>query len=245
MLSVRGIKMKKRLTTILAVVICLVGLGVLLYPTICNYINIWKQTRLIDEYNRMVEELEKEKLEEMLEAARAYNKKLYELGISFENIKGNLNAPTVNGQGYEEILNVDGNGVMGYVVIDKINVKLAISHGTEEDVLHDGVGHLEGTSFPVGGENTHAVLFGHRGLPSAKLFTDLDQMETGDIFQIYILGQVLNYQVDQILVVEPGDTEALQIVEGKDYVTLVTCTPYAVNTHRLLIRGVRVEDAES
>lgn len=235
--------MKKCVTRILAIVICLMGLGVLLYPTISDYINIWKQTRLIDEYNRKVEELEREKREEMLAAARAYNEKLYELRISFENIEDNVNAPTVDGQGYEELLNVDGNGVMTYVYIEKINVRLAVSHGTEDDVLQDGVGHLIGTSLPVGGENTHAVLFGHRGLPSAKLFTDLDQIEVGDTFQIYVLDRVLNYQVDQILVVEPGETEELQIMDGKDYVTLVTCTPYAVNTHRLLIRGVRIEDA--
>ncbi len=234
--------MKKRLSTILAIVICLVGLGVLLYPTISNYINVWKQSRKIAEYNSTMEELEREKRETMLAAARAYNAKLVELGFSFDNIEGKEDILTINGQRYEELLDVDGNGIMGYVVIDKINVRLAISHGTEEDVLLDGVGHLEGTSLPVGGESTHAALFGHRGLPSAKLFTDLDQIEVGDTFQIYVLDNVLTYQVDQILVVEPDDAEALQIEEGKDYVTLVTCTPYSVNTHRLLIRGVRVEE---
>lgn len=234
--------MKKRLSTILAIVICLVGLGVLLYPTISNYINVWKQSRKIAEYNSTMEELEREKRETMLAAARAYNAKLVELGFSFDNIEGKEDILTINGQRYEELLNVNGNGIMGYVVIDKINVRLAISHGTEEDVLLDGVGHLEGTSLPVGGESTHAALFGHRGLPSAKLFTDLDQIEVGDTFQIYVLDNVLTYQVDQILVVEPDDAEALQIEEGKDYVTLVTCTPYSVNTHRLLIRGVRVEE---
>lgn len=234
--------MKKRLSTILAIVICLVGLGVLLYPTISNYINVWKQSRKIAEYNSTMEALEREKRETMLAAARAYNAKLVELGFSFDNIEGKEDILTINGQRYEELLNVNGNGIMGYVVIDKINVRLAISHGTEEDVLLDGVGHLEGTSLPVGGESTHAALFGHRGLPSAKLFTDLDQIEVGDTFQIYVLDNVLTYQVDQILVVEPDDAEALQIEEGKDYVTLVTCTPYSVNTHRLLIRGVRVEE---
>ena len=149
---------------------------------------------------------------------------------------------SVNGQNYDQLLNINGNGVMGYVIIEKIGVRLAISHGTEDEVLHDGVGHLKGSSLPVGGESTHAALFGHRGLPSALLFTDLDQMEIGDYFQVNILGRVLNYQVDQILVIEPHETDPLEIVEGKDYVTLVTCTPYAVNTHRLLIRGVRVEE---
>lgn len=234
--------MRRRLSVVLAVIVCLTGLGVLLYPTISNYWNVWKQSRLISEYEKKVEELDTEEYTEIYDAARVYNEKLYQLGVSFSAVDTYDEKLTVNGQGYDDLLNINGNGVMGYVVIDKINVRLAISHGTEDNVLHDGVGHLKGSSLPVGGENTHAALFGHRGLPSALLFTDLDQMEIGDRFQINVLGKVLNYQVDQILVVEPQETDPLEIEEGKDYVTLVTCTPYAVNTHRLMIRGVRVED---
>lgn len=234
--------MRRRLPVVLAVIVCLTGLGVLLYPTVSNWWNLWMQSRLISEYERKVEELDTEEFTEIYDAARIYNEKLYQLGISFADVDANDERLSVDGQNYDQLLNINGNGVMGYVVIDKIGVRLAISHGTEDAVLHDGVGHLEGSSLPVGGENTHAALFGHRGLPSALLFTDLDQMETGDYFQVNVLGRILNYQVDQILVIEPSETQPLEIVEGKDYVTLVTCTPYAVNTHRLLIRGIRVEE---
>lgn len=227
---------------ILAVIVCIAGLGVLLYPTVSNWWNLWMQSKLISEYERKVEELDEKEYTEIYEAARIYNEKLYQLGLSFADIDANDERLKVNGQGYDQLLNISGNGVMGYVVIDRIDVRLAISHGTEEEVLHDGVGHLEGSSLPVGGVNTHAALFGHRGLPSALLFTDLDQIEIGDCFEVNVLGRVLNYQVDQILVIEPEETDPLEIEEGKDYVTLVTCTPYAVNTHRLLIRGVRVDN---
>ena len=234
--------MRRRLPVVLAAIVCLAGLGGLLYPTISNWWNLWMQSRLITEYERKVEELDTEQFTEIYDAAKAYNEKLFQLGISFANVDANDERLSVNGQNYDQLLNINGNGVMGYVIIEKIGVRLAISHGTEDEVLHDGVGHLKGSSLPVGGESTHAALFGHRGLPSALLFTDLDQMEIGDYFQVNILGRVLNYQVDQILVIEPHETDPLEIVEGKDYVTLVTCTPYAVNTHRLLIRGVRVEE---
>lgn len=234
--------MKRRLPVILAVIVCIAGLGVLLYPTISNWWNLWMQSKLISEYERKVETLDTEEFTEIYDAARIYNEKLYQLGISFANVDANDERLSVNGQNYDQLLNINGNGVMGYVIIDKIGVRLAISHGTEDEVLHDGVGHLKGSSLPVGGENTHSALFGHRGLPSALLFTDLDQIEIGDYFQVNVLGKLLNYQVDQILVVEPQETEPLEIEEGKDYVTLVTCTPYAVNTHRLMIRGVRTED---
>ncbi len=234
--------MRRRLPVVLAAIVCLAGLGVLLYPTISNWWNLWMQSRLITEYERKVEELDTEQFTEIYDAARIYNEKLFQLGISFANVDANDERLNVDGQNYDQLLNINGNGVMGYVIIEKIGVRLAISHGTEDEVLHDGVGHLKGSSLPVGGESTHAALFGHRGLPSALLFTDLDQMEIGDYFQVNILGRVLNYQVDQILVIDPHETDPLEIVEGKDYVTLVTCTPYAVNTHRLLIRGVRVEE---
>ena len=234
--------MRRRLPVVLAAIVCLAGLGVILYPRISNWWNLWMQSMLITEYERKVEELDTEQFTEIYDAAKAYNEKLFQLGISFANVDANDERLSVNGQNYDQLLNINGNGVMGYVIIEKIGVRLAISHGTEDEVLHDGVGHLKGSSLPVGGESTHAALFGHRGLPSALLFTDLDQMEIGDYFQVNILGRVLNYQVDQILVIEPHETDPLEIVEGKDYVTLVTCTPYAVNTHRLLIRGVRVEE---
>ena len=234
--------MRRRLPMVLAVIVCIAGLGVLLYPTISNWWNLWMQSKLISEYERKVEELDEEEFTEIYEAARIYNEKLYQLGLSFADIDANDERLKVNGQGYDQLLNISGNGVMGYVVIDKIDVRLAISHGTQEEVLHDGVGHLEGSSLPVGGVNTHTALFGHRGLPSALLFTNLDQIEIGDYFEVNVLGKVLNYRVDQILVIEPEETDPLEIEEGKDYVTLVTCTPYAVNTHRLLIRGVRVEE---
>lgn len=234
--------MRRRLPMILAVIVCIAGLGVLLYPTISNWWNLWMQSKLISEYERKVAELDEMEYTEIYEAAKIYNEKLYQLGLSFADIDANDERLKVNGLGYDQLLNISGNGVMGYVVIDKIDVRLAISHGTDEEVLHDGVGHLEGSSLPVGGVNTHAALFGHRGLPSALLFTNLDQIEIGDCFEVNVLGKVLHYQVDQILVIEPEETDPLEIEEGKDYVTLVTCTPYAVNTHRLLIRGVRVEE---
>ena len=178
----------------------------------------------------------------MLEAARQYNQELLgniELLDPFSPIKKEVDAR------YQSLLNTNEAGMMGYIRIPKIKVELPVYHGTEETVLQSGVGHFEGTSLPVGGESTHTVLTGHRGLPSKLLFTDMDELTEGDIFYIKILGETLAYQIDQILTVEPEDTKALTIVPGMDYATLVTCTPYAVNTHRLLVRGVRIPYEEA
>ena len=173
----------------------------------------------------------------MLIKAREYNSSLSSTKI----VDVFQNPVQTNSSEYLSILNVDDNGMMGYISIPKIDVRIPIYHGTSSDILQKGVGHLEGSSLPVGGESTHAILSAHRGLPSSRLFTDLDQLKEGDIFYIYVLDEVLAYQVDQVLVTEPSETEALKIVDGKDYITLVTCTPYAVNTHRLLVRGERIE----
>jgi sortase A len=196
--------------------------------------NLWnqhKQNRLIDNYTTKVAELQEEEKSEARSAAEAYNNTL--AGISDD---ASLDEDT-----YNALLNIDGSGIMGYLEVPKIDVRLAIYHGTGEDALENGVGHLEDTSLPVGGSSTHCVLSGHRGLPSAKLFTDLDKLENGDLFYIYILGETLAYEVDQVLVVEPTQVDALKITPGQDYVTLLTCTPYGVNSHRLLVRGHRTE----
>jgi sortase A len=196
--------------------------------------NLWnqhRQNRLIDNYTTKVAELQEEEKSEARSAAEAYNNTL--AGISDD---ASLDEDT-----YNALLNIDGSGIMGYLEVPKIDVRLAIYHGTGEDALENGVGHLEDTSLPVGGSSTHCVLSGHRGLPSAKLFTDLDKLENGDLFYIYILGETLAYEVDQVLVVEPSQVDALKITPGQDYVTLLTCTPYGVNSHRLLVRGHRTE----
>lgn len=233
-------KMKKCIPFVLFFLMGFTGLGILLYPTLSNYRNERMQEKMVDEYRKKAEALEQAAYDEMVSQADRYNEKLFSEGIDFEYIK-NYQAELENeGLIYEQILKVEDSTVMGYLMIDKLDLCLTIGYGTSDEVLENSVGHMEGTSLPVGGTNTHAVLFGHRGLPSAKLFTDLDQMEVGDRFEIHVLNRSLTYEVDQILVVTPEITENLKIEEGKDYVTLVTCTPYAVNTHRLLIRGVRV-----
>lgn len=195
----------------------------------------------IDTYQEQVQKLKDEQCEQIFAKAQEYNETLVRQDISFENIKSGRETLKEQGLEYEELLNVDSSGMMGYLVIDKINLELPVSHGQSERVLKYGVGHLEGSSLPVGGESTHAVLFGHRGLPSAKLFTDLDQLEIGDTIEMHILNRTLTYEVDRILVVEPEETDDLQIAEGQDFITLVTCTPYGVNSHRLLVRATRVQ----
>ena len=222
---------------ILIVICLLAGSGFLLYPTVGDVINAGKNKKEIDAYSAAVEALSEDEKNTILSKAQAYNTAHTDNVIT--------DAFTEEGQldeAYEKLLNVTGDGMMGYLDIPKINVHLAIYHGTGNDVLQDGVGHLEGTSLPIGGTGTHAVLAGHRGLPSARLFTDLDQIETGDIFSLRILDEELTYEVDQINVVEPYETEDLAIDPQQDYVTLVTCTPYGVNTQRLLIRGYRIEN---
>lgn len=230
-------KKKGYLTTIMLILIFLAGLSLLLYPTVSNYINSLHQSRAIADYAGSVANLDDNTYEKLLTDAINYNTDLSRNGSS----------PIVTEQKreqYEQLLNVSGNGIIGYIEIPMIGCSLPIYHGTEETILQVAVGHIDWSSLPVGGESSHCVLSGHRGLPSSKLFTDLDKLSTGDTFMLCVLKETLTYEVDQILIVDPQDTTALQIVSGKDYCTLVTCTPYGINTHRLLIRGHRIENAE-
>ena len=227
--------MKKVLPVLAVVLIFVLGLGIMLYPTIANYVNARSQTVAIDHYEEAAR-ANAAYYEGLLEQAQAFNREIFENG-------GLVNLTDEQKAAYETLLNLNGDGVMGYIEIPRLELKLSIGHGTEEDVLQRMVGHIEGSSLPVGGESTHAVLSAHRGLPTAKLFSDLDLMQVGDRFTIHTLNQMLTYQVDQITVILPEEIEALAIEPGRDYVTLMTCTPYAVNTHRLLVRGVRVEEA--
>ena len=229
--------MRKHLSTILLVFILLIGLSLLLYPTVSDYWNSFHQTRAIATYAENVAKLDNNQYDQLWEDARAYNE-----ALCFRSNPYYLSEEQK--AQYESLLDVSGLGVMGYIEIPEIDVSLPIYHGTEESVLQVAVGHLDWTSLPVGGESTHCVLSGHRGLPSAKLFTNLDKLREGDTFLLRILDEVLTYEVDQILIVEPHEIDALKIVEGKDYCTLVTCTPYGVNTHRLLVRGHRIENLE-
>jgi len=223
--------MKKHLPTILAILVFLVGLSVLLYPTISNLVNERNSSKIIENYDDKVKSISAKDYSAVLKAAYKYNEKLAD----------SISLPKIGGlDGYQKLLNISGNGIMGYIAFANINIKLPIYHGTDEALLETGVGHMSQSSLPVGGPSTHAVITGHRGLPSAKLFTDLDKVVVGDVFYIYILNEILAYRVDQIITVEPDNTEALRIFKGKDYVTCVTCTPYGINTHRLLIRGKRV-----
>ncbi len=206
----------------------------MLYPTIASYFNQEKYSEMFSNYNELSYA---DTYEKQLKLAKEYNKQL--MSVNIQDIF--INPQIGNSSTYLNLLNINEDGVMGYIEIPKIDVKLPIYHGTSSEVLQKGVGHLEGSSLPVGGKGTHAILSAHRGLPTAKLFTDLNQLQKEDKFYIRILGKILVYEVDQILVVEPNQTDALMIDENKDYITLVTCTPYAVNTHRLLVRGVHVE----
>ena len=228
-------KKKGNFLNILLVLVFLVGLSLLLYPSVSDYWNSFHQTRAIATYSEEVANLENEQYDELWAAAQQYNRSLTERGNAYVLSEEQKEA-------YEELLDVSGLGVMGYIEIPEIDVSLPVYHGTEESVLQIAVGHLDWSSLPVGGESTHCVLSGHRGLPSAKLFTNLDKLTEGDIFLLRVLDEVLTYEVDQILIVEPQETGALRIEEGKDYCTLVTCTPYGINTHRLLVRGHRIEN---
>lgn len=235
--------MKRKFLNILFGLIFLTGFGILTYPTISDQWNTYRQSRLISSYEEAVSTLEPEDYSREWELARSFDDSLVRNNI-YGDVFGDLEED-LTGTEYWKVLNIAGDGVMGYLSIPKINIKLSVYHGTAEDVLQTGVGHLNGTKLPIGGESTHSVLSAHRGLPSARLFTDIDQMERGDKFYIHILDDTLAYEVDQILdMVDKDDMEtleeALQIVPGEDYVTLFTCTPYAVNSHRLLVRGTRV-----
>ena len=231
-------KKKSNIINILLVLIFLAGLSLLLYPSVSDYWNSLHQSRAIASYAEEVANLNQEEYERIWNAACEYN-------ASLADRENKYLLSDEQKKEYEELLNVSGLGVMGYIEIPSIKCSLPIYHGTEESILQIAIGHLEWSSLPVGGESTHCVLSGHRGLPSAKLFTDLDKLEEGDIFLLRVLDETLTYEVDQILIVEPEETEALEIEEGKDYCTLVTCTPYGINSHRLLVRGHRVENQAS
>lgn len=229
--------MKKHIINALLILIFLIGLSLLLYPTVSDWWNSLHQTRAIASYSETVASMDNSVYDEIWQSAERYNADMLAAGTRWTLSDEELEA-------YNAELNVGGNGVMGYIEIPKINVSLPIYHGTDANVLQIAVGHIEGSSLPVGGESTHCVLSGHRGLPSAKLFTNLDQMEIGDIFMIQVLNETLTYEVDQILIVLPYELDALKISEGEDLCTLVTCTPYGVNSHRLLVRGHRIENRE-
>ena len=224
-------------STIILVAIFLVGLIVLLYPTISDFWNEKRQSKAVMNYDDLIVDLTPEDYSAFFEQADAYNKKLRSMPFPFMNHEDIA-------EEYYNTLDVNGDGMMGYITIDKIKVQLPVYHGTSDKVLNSAVGHVEGSSIPVGGESTHSVLSAHRGLPSAKLFTNLDKVEIGDIFTIKILDKIITYQVDQILIVLPHETDALKVEAGKDYCTLVTCTPYGINTHRMLVRGTRIENIE-
>ena len=228
--------MKKiKISTIVLILIFLTGLSLLLYPTVSNCWNLLHQSRAVVEYSSQVEELDEELYEKIWEKAVQYNQDLADRPDRFEMTEEEK-------QEYERLLNVSGNGIMGYIEIPAIDCSLPVYHGTNEAVLQTSIGHLEGSSLPTGGKGTHCVVSGHRGLPSARLFTDLDKLKEGDLFILKVLDRTLTYEVDQILTVDPYDMEALEINPQADYCTLVTCTPYGINTHRLLVRGHRVEN---
>lgn len=239
--------MKKKLPKIFIGLIFIIGLGIMLYPIISNLYIEHHQGNIIDEYNKTVESMPDDTLEKEREKAEGYNKMLTGNMIITDPFDPEAQKKLEENSDYYNILNIGNDNIIGYIKIPKINVSLPIYHGTSEDVLKRGVGHLQNTSFPIGGEGTHAVLSGHTGLSSAKLFTDLDKLEEGELFFIEVLGEKLAYKIDQIKIVEPSETSDLVIKSGEDYVTLVTCTPYGVNSHRLLVRGTRIpytEDVE-
>lgn len=227
--------MKKRISTIITVIVFVTGLSLLLYPTVSNYWNSLHQTKAVANYSDAMEKMSRKKKQDAIDAAKAYNEALLSNVGRFTPTEEELNT-------YKSLLDADGTGMMGYIEIPEIRCELAIYHTVEESVLQVGIGHLEGSSLPVGGSGTHCVLSGHRGLPSAQLFTKLDRLKNGDIFMLHVYDQVLTYEVDQIAIVEPEDYGLLQIEEGQDLCTLFTCTPYGINTHRLLVRGHRIEN---
>lgn len=227
--------MKNKITTWILVLALLAGLSLLLYPTVSDYWNSLHASQAVATYAEDVKSIDKTQYDELLAAAHSYNESLHTRTNDFYLTDEQQAA-------YDTLLNIGQTGIMGYIEIPVIKLSLPIYHGTSDSVLQIAVGHLDWTSLPVGGTGTHCVLSGHRGLPSAKLFTNLDQMKTGDTFVIRVLDEALTYEVDQILIVEPNNTSALTIEAGKDLCTLVTCTPYGINSHRLLIRGHRVEN---
>lgn len=229
--------MKKHMITILLFLVLIVGLSLVLYPSFSDWWNSKHMSRVITDYVNLIDDLEEDEYEGLLEAAREYNRSL------LYRTNGYTTTPEQKEQ-YNKLLNIAGNGVMGYIEVPSIGVSLPVYHGTEDTVLQVAIGHLEWSSLPVGGESTHSVVSGHRGLPSAKLFTHLDKVREGDLFMLRVLDEVLTYEVDQILIVEPHEVDSLMISKGKDYCTMFTCTPYGINTHRLLIRGHRIANLE-
>ena len=228
-------KPRIRSTTAILVLILLIGLSLLLYPSVSNYWNSFHQTRAISTYVETVAHIDNDEYKQLLNEARQYNQDLAATGIKW-------NMSMDQRSRYLSLLSFDGNGLIGYLEISKLKVMLPMYHGTSDNVLQLGVGHLEGTSLPVGGYGSHCVLSGHRGLPSAKLLSDLNKLVVGDTFTLNVLDEVLTYEVDQIRVVLPADLKDLEIVPEMDYCTLVTCTPYGINTHRLLVRGHRTSN---
>lgn len=226
-------KRKVSVSTVILVIVFLAGLSVMLYPIISDYWNSKTQSKVIADYDKLLSNMDNETYKSIMENAEDYNNKLKELYNPLENYN--------ELDGYNDTLDVTGTGIMGYITIPEIDVELPIYHGTSDKVLNNAAGHLQGSSLPIGGDNTHAVISAHRGLPSAKLFSDLDELEKGDRFTITVLNEVLTYEVDKIQIIEPDELDKLEIVDGEEYVTLITCTPYGINTHRLLVRGSRVE----
>lgn len=225
--------MKKRKTTIIMTLFFFIGLLTLLYPTLSNYYNEKMQVKTIYNYENILNETDKIDFDKLKSDAQEYNEKLASLKeplLTYDTLTN-----------YKELLNVNNDGMIGYITIDKIKVELPIYHGTSNEVLNSSVGHLEGSSLPIGGLGTHSVLSAHRGLPSSKLFTDLDKLDIGDTFKITVLDETLTYEIDKITIVKPSDRSELKINSDEDYVTLLTCTPYGINTHRLLVRGKRIE----
>lgn len=227
--------MKK--VTLILLIIFFTGLSVLLYPSISQFYNAKKESKAISNYESFISKIDSNVSKKMIEEANKYNEELYKLEFPL------LEYYRINN--YNKVLNINDSGMIGYVSIDKLRLEIPIYHGTSSEVLNSAAGHIEGSSFPVGGANTHSIISAHRGLPSSKLFTDLDKLEVGDIFTISCLDQVYTYQIDQIKIVDPDDLRDINIIEDGDYVTLLTCTPYGINTHRLLVRGKRIENIEA
>lgn len=227
--------MRKHMATIIAVLVFITGISLLLYPTVSEYWNSLYQSKVVANYSDKMKKMNQKEKQAAIDKAKAYNESLLMNDARFTPTEEQIAE-------YKSLLNADGLGMMGYIVIPKIHLKLAVSHTVDASVLQVGVGHLEGSSLPVGGNSTHCVLSSHRGLPSAKLFTELDELVEGDIFYLHVYGQVLAYKVDHIATIEPDDYSLFEIEEGKDLCTLFTCTPYGINTHRLVIRGHRISN---
>lgn len=225
--------LKKHFVTLIIVLVFMAGLGLLIYPSFANWWNSLHQAKVIMDYADTVAELDQEDYDRILNSAKKYNKNLAKTGILWTMNKDQKAE-------YKRQLSVDKSGVMGYISIPKIHIKLPIYHGVAEKVLQTSIGHIEGSSLPIGGKSSHCIVSGHRGLPSAKLFSDIDRLKEGDVWTMTILNETVTYEVDKIWIVEPNDLSKLSIEKGKDYCTLVTCTPYGVNTHRLLVRGHRI-----